>query len=274
MADAPEPRTTIDKTISQRFWQRRTEGSADPRSVTLDRQSPASVAREVRLYQRWMLRAVEAAGVVPRRVLDLGCGNGDWTVMLAERVERLVAVDFTEGFVARCRERLRAAGLDGRATVVQGDVGAYEPEGPYDLIVAGAVTQYLSDDDLAGLWPRLRDALAPGGVLYLRTTVATHADRYATATESFQGIYRSRAWYRRALAAAGFELARESMATWFVADELAYRTFGEHAGSRALALPLKAIRWTYRFPRKHDVYVCVARAGRSASTRSSAPIPK
>src|SRR5215207_10076715 len=105
MADAPEPRTTIDKTISQRFWQRRTERSADPRSVTLDRQSTASVAREVRLYQRWMLRALEAAGVVPRRVLDLGCGNGDWTVMLAERAERLVAVDFAEGFVAHCRER-------------------------------------------------------------------------------------------------------------------------------------------------------------------------
>ncbi len=258
MTDSPDSPTTIDKAVSRRFWQERTEGSADPRSVTLDRQSAASVAREVRLYQRWMERALEAAGVTPRRVLDLGCGNGDWTVMLAERAERLVAVDLADGFVAHCRERLRAAGLDGRATVVQHDAGSYEPDGPFDLIVAGAVTQYLSDDDIAGLLPRIRAALAPGGVLYLRTTVATHAERYATTTESFQGIYRSRAWYRRALADAGFELARESMATWFVADELAYRTFGEHAASRVLALPLKAIRWTYRFPRKHDVYVCVA----------------
>jgi SAM-dependent methyltransferase len=259
MADAPEPRTTIDKTISQRFWQQRTGGSADPRSVTLDRQSAASVAREVQLYQRWMLRALEAAGVVPRRVLDLGCGNGDWTVMLAARAERLVAVDFADGFVAHCRERLRAAGLDAHATVLQHDAGTYEPQGPLDLIVAGAVTQYLPDADVAALLPRLRAALAPGGALYLRTTVATHAERFVKADDSFQAIYRSRAWYQRALAGAGFQLARESMATWFVADELAYRAFGEHAGSRALALPLKALRWTYRFPRQHDVYVCVAR---------------
>jgi SAM-dependent methyltransferase len=256
---APDDTATIDKGISQRFWEQRTEGSADPRSVTLDRQSAASVAREVELYQRWMLRALEAAGVTPRRVLDLGCGNGDWTVMLAARAERLVAVDFTEGFVTHCRARLRAAGLEGRAAVLQHDAGTYEPAGPLDLIVAGAVTQYLPDGDLAALLPRLRAALAPGGALYLRTTVATHAERFVKTTASFQAIYRSRAWYRRALAAAGFAVARESMATWFVADELAYRTFGEHAGSRALALPLKAIRWTYRFPRKHDVYVCVAR---------------
>ena len=260
MPDAPDPSTLIDKDVSRRFWEERTAAPTDPRSVTLDRQSAASVAREVQLYQRWMLRALEALGVAPRRILDLGCGNGDWTVKLAERAEQLVALDFTDGFVAHCRDRLRAAGLSDRATVVQADIGAYAPEGPFDLIVAGAVTQYLPDADLAGLLPRLRAALAPGGALYLRTTVATHADRFVNTTRSFQGIYRSRAWYRRALAAADFTPARESMATWFVADELAFRAFGEHAGSRALALPLKAIRWTYRFPRKHDVYVCVARS--------------
>lgn len=255
----PEPPATIDKAVSQRFWEERTERSADPRSVTLDRQSAASVAREVQLYQRWMLRELEVLGSTPRRVLDLGCGNGDWTVMLAGRAEAIVAVDFTAGFVEHTRERLRGAGLEARATVVQADAGKYEPSGAFDLIVAGAVTQYLSDDDLAGLWPRLRAALAPGGVLYLRTTVATHAERFAKTSDSFQAIYRSRAWYRRQLLDAGFAVGRESLATWFVADELAYRTFGEHVVSRALALPLKAIRWTYRFPRKHDVYVCVAR---------------
>jgi protein-L-isoaspartate O-methyltransferase len=270
MAAPPRSPTTIDKAISQRFWEQRTAGSADPRSVTLDRQSAASVAREVQLYQRWMLRALAAAGVTPRRVLDLGCGNGDWTVMLAGRAERLVAVDFTEGFVTHCRERLRAIGLDDRATVVQHDVGTYEPEGPYDLIVAGAVTQYLSDDDIARLLPRLRAALAPGGALYLRTTVATHAERYATTTDSFQGIYRSRAWYRGALAAAGFSPMAESLATWFVADELARRAVGDRAAARALALPLQAIRWLYRFPRKHDVYVCVTRP-EPAEAVASAP---
>lgn len=253
-----DPRS-IDKAVSQRFWEDRTAGSADPRSVTLDRQSASSVAREVQLYQRWMLRALEELDVAPRRVLDLGCGNGDWTLRLAAHADELVAVDFTAGFVAHCRERLAAAGLADRATVVQADAGAYEPAGAFDLIVAGAVAQYLSDDDLARVGPRLRAALAPGGALYFRTTIATHADRYTNTTDAFQAIYRSRAWYRRWLADAGFAPCRESLATWFVADELAYRAFGEHAASRALALPLKGIRWLYRRPRRHDVYVCVAR---------------
>src|SRR5690606_16689765 len=137
MPDSAGPRTTIDKAVSRRFWEQRTAEAADPRSVTLDRQSAASITREVRLYQRWLLRRLDARGARPRRVLDLGCGNGDWTVMLAERAEHVVAVDLTEGFVAHCRDRLERAGLAGRATVRQGDAGTFEPDGAFELIVAG-----------------------------------------------------------------------------------------------------------------------------------------
>lgn len=263
MADTPESPTTgaqaIDKDVSRRYWHERSAQADDPRSVTLDRESAASVARNVRLHQRWATRALEELGVPLRRVLDLGCGNGDWTLMLAQRAERLVAVDFAEGFVAHVRERLRAAGLAERATVVQHDAASYEPEGPYDLIVAGAVTQYLSDEEIARVLPRLRAALAPGGALYLRTTIAQHKERVTKTSDAFQGIYRSRAWYRQALADAGYTLERDAGATSYIADEIAFRTFGKHAASRVLALPIKAFRWAYRFPRALEVYGAIAR---------------
>ncbi len=52
----------------------------------------------------------------PRQVLDLGCGPGDLTFLLAHHYPgaRVVAADFTRGMVARA-ERLRRAGQDGDA---------------------------------------------------------------------------------------------------------------------------------------------------------------
>ena len=75
MAAAPdEPGTpgTIDKAVSRRFWEGRTAAAADPRAVTLDRQSAASIAREVRLYQRWLWRRIGGPDARLGRVLDLG----------------------------------------------------------------------------------------------------------------------------------------------------------------------------------------------------------
>ena len=249
----------IDRDVLRKFWDERAKNADDPRSVTLDRESAASTLRNIRMHQRWLFRQLEQAGCNPRRVLDLGCGNGDWTIALAERATRLTAVDYTAGLVDHCRQRLQRLDLLDRATVLHGDVATVELAGPYDLIVFGAVAQYLTDDEIAHLLARISRALAPTGVLYLRTTIARHAERRAKQTTDYQAIYRSFDWYRKQLIDAGLEVGAHGFATSLIGTELAYRTFGEHAVSRAFALPIQAVRWLYRFPRGYDVFVCVAR---------------
>ena len=79
---------TIDHQVNAQFWASRAGSmdTNDPRVVTLDRASPASVAREVTLYQQWMMRRLD--GKPLDTVIDLGCGNGDWTIMLARHARR------------------------------------------------------------------------------------------------------------------------------------------------------------------------------------------
>ncbi|MBR1780093.1 MAG: methyltransferase [Oscillospiraceae bacterium] len=72
-------------------------------------------------------------------VCDLGCGQGNLLIPLAERAEGLTldGVELRAGAAALCRENLRRNGLSG--TIVTGDLTARHASlgpGQYDLVVA------------------------------------------------------------------------------------------------------------------------------------------
>ncbi len=248
---------TIDHDVNARFWARRAGATdnRDPRVVTLDRASAASVAREVALYQQWMLRRL---GDRPLdTAIDLGCGNGDWTIMLARRARRTIGVDLTAELVETCRVRAAAEAPDALIELSAGDVARYPFAEPCDLIVAGSVLQYLSDDDVCALLGRAAAALRPRqGTLYLRVTVAKGAERRAKCDDAYQAIYRSVGWYHQAMRDVGFTVGDGQVATDFVGDELAHRWLGRAAP--ALGWPMRLVRRSYRARRSTDVYACLA----------------
>jgi len=77
----------------------------------------------------------------PSSVVDLGCGPGNSTKLLWERwpEAHLVGVDSSE-------EMLSAARVDyPKISFEAGDIAAWEPEGPVDVIFANAVLQWIPD---------------------------------------------------------------------------------------------------------------------------------
>ncbi len=95
----------------------------------------------------------------PRRVIDLGCGPGNSTEVLAERWPQaeLTGLDNAQDMLAKARK----AHPDWRWQ--EGDIGQWRADAPYDVIYSNAALHWL--DDHAGLFVRLFDALAPGGAL-------------------------------------------------------------------------------------------------------------
>ncbi len=59
-------------------------------------------------------------------VLELGCGTGRLLLPLARAGHRVTGLDCSAEMLARAQERLRAAGLSERATLVQGDLRRFE----------------------------------------------------------------------------------------------------------------------------------------------------
>ena len=115
------------------------------------------------------LRLVRAAGIEPRSVLDLGCGDGVLAASLLESfpAARAVLVDFSEPMLDAARERLR--GLDSQCTIVQADLSdaGWREAGfagvPFDLAVSGFAIHHLTDERKRALYAEVFELLRPGG---------------------------------------------------------------------------------------------------------------
>lgn len=93
----------------------------------------------------------------PRRVVDLGCGPGTYTALLAERWPSAVV----EG-IDSSPEMIAAAPAGERLTFRVGDVVAFDPSG-VDVIVSNATLQWVpTHRELVSAWAA---ALPPGGWL-------------------------------------------------------------------------------------------------------------
>lgn len=118
---------------------------------------PGPVARRAVRYHRPYLPAGGTA-------LDAGCGEGQDLAFLAAQGYRATGVEFTANGARKAERFLRDHDLTG--TVVEQDLRAWQPEQPYDLLLAVNSLQFLGEDAPAVL-ERLMGAVAPGGVMGL-----------------------------------------------------------------------------------------------------------
>jgi trans-aconitate 2-methyltransferase len=94
-----------------------------------------------------------------RTVIDVGCGPGNSTEVLAARFPqaRISGTDSSADMIAAARQRLPKIPFE-----VQ-DLRDWRDAGPFDVILANAVLQWLPDHET--LLPALIGKLAPGGAL-------------------------------------------------------------------------------------------------------------
>jgi len=121
------------------------------------------------------VRLLADADIGPgQRVLDIGCGNGAGTRMIAERLGpsgEVVGLDRNAAVLDMARKSLAEAGL-ANARFVQGDLNALPGDiGQFDAIVGRRVLMY--QPDAAATLRHLRDALQPDGVIVLQEHDAT-----------------------------------------------------------------------------------------------------
>lgn len=101
----------------------------------------------------------------PARIIDLGCGPGNSTALLAARFPgaRITGVDSSPAMLARAREALPP-----HIDLVRADVRTYQPDADADLLFANAVFHWLPADRRIPTVARLLAALRPGAVLALQ----------------------------------------------------------------------------------------------------------
>ena len=97
------------------------------------------------------------------RVLDAGCGTGQYAIAFAERGYRVTAVDLAPEMIERARKRAEAHGVEVEWRV--GDIGRLsDPLAVYDAIHARGVLHLVPD--VPGTLREFRRVLVPGGRLF------------------------------------------------------------------------------------------------------------
>ncbi|MFP3497181.1 trans-aconitate 2-methyltransferase [Pseudomonas sp. SIMBA_059] len=125
-------------------------------------------AKQYTMFEQQRTRPVrDLVAAIPNtqvhNAVDLGCGPGNSTEVLAERYPqaRITGMDNSDDMLADARQRLPALNFE------RVDIGDWKPAQTFDVILANASLQWLPDH--ATLYPHLVRQLTPGGTLAVQT---------------------------------------------------------------------------------------------------------
>jgi tRNA (cmo5U34)-methyltransferase len=143
-------------------------------------------------------RSIAATTPAAQAMLDIGCGAGNFTLKVLERLPNLdcTLLDLSANMLARANARVGAA-TRGMVTVIQDDVrGVDMADGSFDVIVAAAVLHHLRDEsEWQAVFRKLYHRLRPGGSLWIFDLVSHEIaavqgvmwDRYGDYLNAFKG---------------------------------------------------------------------------------------
>ena len=191
---------------------------------------------------------LELAGVtVGSRVLDLGAGTGDQTLLAAQRVGpggAVLATDISAAMLDLARQAARAAGLRNVRTRVMDAQHLELASGSFDAAIARCSLQFVPDVQRA--LAEVRRVLKPGGRLAAVVFSAVGKNPYRAAPQAI------------ASRLAGRQFPEPGPGQWALNDPAALVEAYQRAGFREV--DVRPVPFVYRFPSLADALRNLAEA--------------
>lgn len=107
-----------------------------------------------------------AAGGLIGRVLDVGCGTGEHSLLAASLGHEATGIDLAPAAIERAHQKAHDRGLNARF-VVHDALDLVSLDGPFDTVLDSGLFHVLSDDDRVRYIDQLRSVVVRGGHCYL-----------------------------------------------------------------------------------------------------------
>jgi ubiquinone/menaquinone biosynthesis C-methylase UbiE len=133
--------------IQRNFWN--SEADAFERIYSHEKSKLSTMLDQVfrkDMYERFVFTIKNCEPVKGRTFLDVGCGNGMYSVDLGKKgASRVVGLDISPVMIGRCEESARKENLQDRVTFVQTDLLEYKPDSKFDVSYGIGLFDYISD---------------------------------------------------------------------------------------------------------------------------------
>jgi len=98
------------------------------------------------MYERYTFTIEHCEPIRDRKFLDVGCGNGMYSLELASKgAAKVVGIDISEVMIGVCSQSSEQKGLSDRCTFLQTDLLDYKPESSFDVSFGIGLFDYISD---------------------------------------------------------------------------------------------------------------------------------
>lgn len=160
-------------------------------------------------------------------VLELACGTGIWTGLLAARADSVTAVDASPEVMrinsAKLSEQSRH-GLDvvSKVRFIEADLFEWTPDHMYDIVFFGFWLSHVPHERLDGFWQLVKAALGPGGRFFF---VDSLPDPTSTAHDHDQPDSEATRQQRRLNDGSSFEIIKVYYSPEALQNQLRQRGF-------------------------------------------------
>jgi 2-polyprenyl-3-methyl-5-hydroxy-6-metoxy-1,4-benzoquinol methylase len=113
-----------------------------------------------RVRAAWTALLQDALPAPPARILDLGCGTGSLSVVLAELGHTVQGLDLSPRMLERAAAKARSHGVE--VALLEGDASGPRVDGPFDVVLSRHVLW-----TVPAVLKRWTSLLTPGGRLIL-----------------------------------------------------------------------------------------------------------
>lgn len=138
-----KPRAGYDPAAAGRFWSQRLK-STDPLAAVLTYNAPKPLNEAYHKWETTSLSRLLPDALEGRAALDIGCGIGRLTVLLAGAGAAVTAVDLSPDMLARCRQRAGGKRMASRVTTIESSAHDLSGvEGKFDIITCFGLLEHL-----------------------------------------------------------------------------------------------------------------------------------